>query len=500
MYKNVYVIGVFDLFHKGHIEFLRRAKALGERLIVAVNGDEMVASYKRKPFFNEQDRLDIIKAFKYVDEAFIINGYDNKEYIEKYDVDAIVHGDDWEKKSYMKQICTTEEYLKARKTELVLLPYTSGISTSSLIKQIKEKKEHYNQSVQLPTIFQVNENIIDQIPTFIKRSNICFKNILVVSGNTASYLYAETILESLKSKSYVICKNDVNTVEALKDYCLTNKVDLLIGVGGGSILDVVKRVSLLINIENLLVPTIISNDGLVSPISVIKDTNDKTLSLPGRTPFGVVVDINIIRDAPSKFLQAAAGDILSNISATNDWVLASRNNGEPINDLAYMLSRSAAFALLHHESKDIRNRNFLKQVVYCQINSGLAMALAGTSRPCSGSEHLISHAIDFHNLSENTLHGYQVGAISIFCLYLQKRLDAKCINYAQELNIPLAFHLLNEKIVEQLSLVYETSFKMRPGRYTVLNTCKGMKFEDVYNEFLFFLERFKVYDSSFQLM
>src|SRR6478672_4032069 len=312
MYKNVYVIGVFDLFHKGHIEFLRRAKALGERLIVAVNGDEMVASYKRKPFFNEQDRLDIIKACKYVDEAFIINGYDNKEYIEKYDVDAIVHGDDWEKKSYMKQICATEEYLKARKTELVLLPYTSGISTSSLIKQKKEKKEHYNQSVQLPTIFQVNENIIDQIPTFIKRSNICFKNILVVSGNTASYLYAETILESLKSKSYVICKNDVNTAEALKDYCLTNKVDLLIGVGGGSILDVVKRVSLLINIENLLVPTIISNDGLVSPISVIKDTNDKTLSLPGRTPFGVVVDINIIRDAPSKFLQAAAGDILSN--------------------------------------------------------------------------------------------------------------------------------------------------------------------------------------------
>lgn len=499
MYKNVYVIGVFDLFHKGHIEFLRRAKALGERLIVAVNGDEMVASYKRKPFFSEEDRLDIIKACRYVDEAFIINGYDNKEYIEKYNVDAIVHGDDWEKESYMKQIRVTEKYLKARNTELVLIPYTSGISTSSLIKQIKEKKEHYNQSVQLPTIFQVNENIIDQIPAFIKRSNICFKNILVVSGHTASYLYAETILESMRCKSYVICRNDVNTVEALKEYCLTNEVDLLIGVGGGSILDVVKRVSLLTHIENLLVPTIISNDGLVSPISVIKDANDKTLSLPGRTPFGVIVDVNIIRDAPSKFLQAAAGDILSNISATNDWVLASRNNGEPINDLAYMLSRSAAFALLHHESKDLRNRNFLKQVVYCQINSGLAMALAGTSRPCSGSEHLISHAIDFHNLSENTLHGFQVGAISIFCLYLQKRLDAKCINYAQELNIPLAFHQLNDKIAEQLSLVYETSFKMRPGRYTVLNTCKGMKFEDVYNEFLFFLERFKVYDSSYQL-
>jgi glycerol-1-phosphate dehydrogenase [NAD(P)+] len=204
-----------------------------------------------------------------------------------------------------------------------------------------------------------------------------------------------------------------------------------------------------------------------------------------------VVDINVIRSAPMKFLQAAAGDILSNISATNDWVLSATNTSEPINDLAYMLSRSAAFGLIHHESKDLHNRNFLKQVVYCQINSGISMSLAGTSRPCSGSEHLISHAIDFHHLSEDTLHGYQVGSISIFCLYLQKKLDAKCINYAQELNIPLAFHRLDPKIASHMSLIYETSFKMRPGRFTVLDLCKDKSFDDVYNDFLYFLERFK---------
>ena len=498
MYKNVYVIGVFDLFHKGHAEFLKKARALGERLIVAVNGDDMVASYKRRPFYSEDDRLEIIKSCKYVDDAFIIREYDNKEYIQNYNIDAIVHGDDWKIESYMQQICVTAEYLKARKTKLVLVPYTAGISTTGLIKQIKEKKDSRNQSVQLPSIFQVNENIIDQIPLFLKRNNISFKNVLVVSGHTSSYKYAEIILSSLNCESYLIAKNDITSVELLKEYCLSKKVDLLIGVGGGSILDVVKRVSLLADIENLLVPTIISNDGLVSPISVIKDSNDQTLSLPGRMPFGVVVDINIIRNAPSKFLQAAAGDILSNISATNDWVLSSLKNGEPINDLAYMLSRSAAFTLIHHESKDIRNRNFLKQVVYCQINSGLAMALAGTSRPCSGSEHLISHAIDFNNFSENTLHGYQVGSTSIFCLYLQKKLDAKCINYAQELNIPLAFHLLDEKLSDKLSMIYETSFKMRPGRITVLDSCRDRKFEDLYSEFLIFLERFKVYDNAFQ--
>lgn len=59
--KNVYVIGVFDLFHFGHVELLRRAKELGDRLIVAINGDEMVASYKRRPFLSEQDRLEVVK-------------------------------------------------------------------------------------------------------------------------------------------------------------------------------------------------------------------------------------------------------------------------------------------------------------------------------------------------------------------------------------------------------------------------------------------------------
>ncbi len=138
MFKNVYVIGVFDLFHRGHVEFLKQARALGENLIVAVNGDEMVASYKRKPLYSETDRLEIIKSCKFVDEAFIITEYDNKKYIEKYNIDAIVHGNDWEVNSYMEQIRVTKEYLKERNVELVLVPYTQNISTSQIRKMIKE--------------------------------------------------------------------------------------------------------------------------------------------------------------------------------------------------------------------------------------------------------------------------------------------------------------------------------------------------------------------------
>lgn len=139
MYNNVYVIGVFDLFHIGHVELLKRSKVLGKKLIVAINSDDMVESYKRRPIYSEKDRLEIVKACKYVDEAFIINTYDNKPFIEKYNIDAIVHGDDWEKGSYLKQIRVDEEYLNDKNVELVLLPYTEGVSSSSIIERLKRE-------------------------------------------------------------------------------------------------------------------------------------------------------------------------------------------------------------------------------------------------------------------------------------------------------------------------------------------------------------------------
>lgn len=135
--KNVYVIGVFDLFHRGHLELLKKAKKLGNRLIVAINGDEMVSQYKRKPFFNEEDRLEIINSLEMVDETFIINKFDNSEILIDRKVDVIVHGNDWDRGSYLKQIRIDEEFLKENKISLAFVPYTVGISTSDLINQIK---------------------------------------------------------------------------------------------------------------------------------------------------------------------------------------------------------------------------------------------------------------------------------------------------------------------------------------------------------------------------
>ena len=133
------MIGVFDLFHRGHVELLRRARALGDKLVVAINGDEMVAQYKRRPFISEDDRLAVVRACRYVDEAFVIHDFDNKQAVVEHGINLIVHGDDWKGDSYLEQIRLTKDFVEEHHIELFYLPYTKGISTSDIIKEIKER-------------------------------------------------------------------------------------------------------------------------------------------------------------------------------------------------------------------------------------------------------------------------------------------------------------------------------------------------------------------------
>ncbi|MCY2687770.1 iron-containing alcohol dehydrogenase [Salinimicrobium sp. TH3] len=344
----------------------------------------------------------------------------------------------------------------------------------------------YKQLSYLPIIFQVDEGIILNIEKYLHRNKLQFHKVLVVSGSTYSYSHAVEVAQIGGWDLYILESNTHTDVEHLRRMAETGRFDLILAIGGGKVLDTVKRVSYLSNINHISIPTIISNDGLISPIAVIQNSSGKTESLPGMMPMGVVIDLDIIRNSPVDYIRAASGDILSNLSATNDWVIAQKENKENINDIAFHLSKGAANSLVHFSGIDLHKKSFLRMVVQGQVNSGIAMSLAGTSRPCSGSEHLISHALNYLELTENVLHGVQVASISLFTLFLQNKLHSIHVEYAVATHVPLIFtDLIKREYC--LKEIFFKALEMRPGRFTVLDHLTAEEFVekvDDYTEYI----------------
>lgn len=128
--KIIITFGTFDLLHIGHIRILQKAKSIGDKLIVGISSDKFNFEKKNKyPIYNENERCEIIKSIKYVDEVFIEENFElKKEYIKKYKADILVMGSDWDGKfDYLKELC-----------EIKIFDRTENISTSDIIKEIKE--------------------------------------------------------------------------------------------------------------------------------------------------------------------------------------------------------------------------------------------------------------------------------------------------------------------------------------------------------------------------
>lgn len=138
-YKIGYTTGVFDMFHVGHLNILRRAKEQCECLIVGVSTDELVASYKHKaPVIPFEERLAIVEAIKYVDKVVPQTTMDKVDAWEKLHFDAVFHGDDWKGSSMYNEI---ELRLKQVGCELVFLPHTKGISSSMLAQTLQSLED-----------------------------------------------------------------------------------------------------------------------------------------------------------------------------------------------------------------------------------------------------------------------------------------------------------------------------------------------------------------------
>jgi len=138
MSKILYTGGTFDLFHYGHVSFLRKCKQIADTVIVGLNQDDFISEYKSAPIFNYEERVQSLISCSLVNDVVPnVLGFDSKPTILSVKPDIIAVGDDWAHKDYYKQMSFTQQWLDDQNIALIYIPYTKGISSSEIKRRIK---------------------------------------------------------------------------------------------------------------------------------------------------------------------------------------------------------------------------------------------------------------------------------------------------------------------------------------------------------------------------
>jgi glycerol-1-phosphate dehydrogenase [NAD(P)+] len=243
--------------------------------------------------------------------------------------------------------------------------------------------------------------------------------------------------------------------------------DALVGIGGGRTLDVAKYAAGLSGLPMVAVATSLAHDGIASPVASLEDPAGHKHSYGVQMPIAVMVDLDYVRRSEPSMRRSGIGDVVSNLSAIADWRLAGEVRGEVVDGVAVTFARTAATSVLHRED-GIEDDPFLIALAEALVLSGLAMATAGSSRPCSGGDHEILHAID-HLFPGTAGHGELAGAASLFTSFLRgdealaADIDA-CLTRHGLPRTPGDLGLSEEQFAQAVLHAPAT----RPDRYTVL--------------------------------
>ncbi|TQN30385.1 glycerol-1-phosphate dehydrogenase [NAD(P)+] [Haloactinospora alba] len=243
------------------------------------------------------------------------------------------------------------------------------------------------------------------------------------------------------------------------------------GIGGGKTIDVTKFAALMAGIPMVAVATNLAHDGIASPTSSLEHESGKG-SYGVTMPTAVVVDVDYVQAGPQRLVRSGIGDAVSNLSAIADWELAGREQGEPVDGMAVTFARVAAESLLHRPDS-VESEEFLVALAEALVLSGMAMSVAGSSRPASGGCHELVHAVD--QLYPGTSnHGELAGLGALFMYYLRARYHGEgkermeavrsCLLRHELPTLPADIGLDQEEFARAIAYAPST----RPGRYTIL--------------------------------
>jgi len=306
------------------------------------------------------------------------------------------------------------------------------------------------------------------------------KNVLIVADKKTKKLSGDDIQKILNKANYevkmkIVSSPTVGEVNRVIKYAHKNKTQMMLGVGGGSVIDVTKLASYEIKIPFISVPTSAAHDGIASPRASLKHSKG-SVSKTAESPLAILADTKVIQKAPYRMLASGCADVVSNMSAVMDWELAHRLKGEEYSSHSAVLAKTAA-QLLIDNAEDIRTNTEESAWigVKAMIVSGVAMSVAGNTRPASGSEHMFSHMLDHlgpgimlkGKRHKKPMHGEQCGVGAIMMVYLHGGDWEKIRKTLRKIGAPVTSEELGiskKKIVEALVRAQE----IRPERYTIL--------------------------------
>lgn len=331
-----------------------------------------------------------------------------------------------------------------------------------------------NHLMELPRKILIGNDVIYQLGTFIRDLNHNATIVVVISGNTVKTRVGKEGMEALdssclKHKWIETPKASMKGINSSQLIIKKEQPDFIIGLGGGRSVDVAKMISFNLNIPFISVPTSASHDGISSPFVSIRG-RDKPYSLKAHAPIGVIADTKLISEAPYRLQASGCGDLIGKMTAVKDWELARDNTNEYFGSYAANLANMSAKIIIENSNK-LSDRAYTRTIVEALISAGVASCIAGSSRPCSGSEHLFSHALEYVSNSRCGLHGERVGIGTIimskihgmdYNLIIRTLENIKAPTTAKEIDVT------EEEIIKSLLIAQS----LRPERYTILNKIK----------------------------
>ena len=322
--------------------------------------------------------------------------------------------------------------------------------------------------MELPRLIVVGEKNINDIGSFLKSlKNI--KKVSLVSGNNVKKIVQNKIESSLSASKiqmvwHLAETNDKRSIKKIEQDVGKSKSELIMGVGGGRSVDIAKIIGFNLDLPFVSIPTSASHDGIASPFVSIK--GNKPHSLVATAPLGVFVDVDIIKKAPKKLLASGCGDLIAKITAVRDWQLGRDKTGEYYGRYSADLALMSAKILMEHSSRFSKKGLDVREVVEALISAGVASCIAGSSRPCSGAEHLFSHAVD--KLEPGIgLHGEKCGIGAIMIAKLQGQDWRKIVKTLKSVGAPTTAKEIGLKS-KVLAKALTIAQSLRPERYTIL--------------------------------